>query len=310
MSMRARRPGAAFSPRQSPGWSDVSMVAPLARFGCPIAIDTNVNAAALAEARLGAGVGLGSLAYVTVGTGIGGGLVVGERTIKGLLHPEMGHIRVQRDPRDVGFTGVCPFHGDCLEGLGQRAGRGGALAYACRESARAASRSRDPRGLSRPARRPPLPSCSLASASCLVAAWPRAAVCCPTSPVGRAAGSAATCPSRRAQAASTATSWRRRSATLPGRRVPARHAGRSAMLTAHGWHHRYFRRLQDLCLRLRRAQERRPRDPPRRDLRSARPERRRQDDAHQHRLRHRPRHLGQRGGRRHDIVRDYRAARR
>jgi fructokinase len=100
-----------------PGWSDISLVAPLERFGCPIAIDTDVNAAALAEARLGAGVGLGSLAYVTVGTGIGGGLVVADRTIKGLLHPEMGHIRVQRDPRDADFPGVCPFHGDCLEGL-------------------------------------------------------------------------------------------------------------------------------------------------------------------------------------------------
>jgi len=100
-----------------PGWSDFSMVAPLQRFGCPIAIDTDVNAAALAEARLGAGAGLGSLAYVTVGTGIGGGVVVADRTIKGLLHPEMGHIRVERDPRDTGFAGVCPFHGDCLEGL-------------------------------------------------------------------------------------------------------------------------------------------------------------------------------------------------
>jgi fructokinase len=100
-----------------PAWSDISMVAPLERFGCPIAIDTDVNAAALAEARLGAGAGLGSLAYVTVGTGIGGGLVVADRTLKGLLHPEMGHIRVQRDPRDAGFPGVCPFHGDCLEGL-------------------------------------------------------------------------------------------------------------------------------------------------------------------------------------------------
>jgi fructokinase len=100
-----------------PAWSNISMVAPLERFGCPIAVDTDVNAAALAEARLGAGVGLGSLAYVTVGTGIGGGLVVADRTIKGLLHPEMGHIRVQRDPRDADFPGVCPFHGDCLEGL-------------------------------------------------------------------------------------------------------------------------------------------------------------------------------------------------
>ncbi|HEY6515567.1 MAG TPA: ROK family protein [Steroidobacteraceae bacterium] len=100
-----------------PGWSDVSLVAPLALFGCPIVVDTDTNAAVLAEARLGAGVGLDSLAYVTVGTGIGGGIFVADRTIKGLLHPEMGHIRVERDPRDGDFAGVCPFHGDCLEGL-------------------------------------------------------------------------------------------------------------------------------------------------------------------------------------------------
>jgi fructokinase len=99
------------------GWSDISVVAPLEHFGCPIAIDTDVNAAALAEARLGAGAGLGSLAYVTVGTGIGGGVVLADRTIKGLLHPEMGHIPVKRDARDVDFAGVCPFHGDCVEGL-------------------------------------------------------------------------------------------------------------------------------------------------------------------------------------------------
>ena len=99
------------------GWSDVSLVTPLERFGCPIAVDTDVSAAALAEARLGAGAGLGSLVYVTVGTGIGGGIFVADRTLKGLLHPEMGHIRVKRDPRDAEFAGVCPFHGDCLEGL-------------------------------------------------------------------------------------------------------------------------------------------------------------------------------------------------
>ena len=100
-----------------PGWSGVSMVAPLARFGCPIALDTDVNAAALAEARLGAGQGAHSLTYITVGTGIGGGAVERGRSIRGALHPEMGHIRVRRDPRDTAFGGVCPFHGDCLEGL-------------------------------------------------------------------------------------------------------------------------------------------------------------------------------------------------
>ena len=100
-----------------PGWAGTSLVAPLERFGCPVALDTDVNAAALAEARLGAGRDANSLTYVTVGTGIGGGVIEQGRSIRGLLHPEMGHIRVRRDPRDGQFRGVCPFHGDCLEGL-------------------------------------------------------------------------------------------------------------------------------------------------------------------------------------------------
>lgn len=100
------------------GWSDADLVEPLwSRFGRPVAIDTDVNAAALAEHRWGAGRGLDSVTYVTVGTGIGGGAVVRGRTVAGFLHPEMGHVRVLRDPRDVGFAGTCPFHGDCLEGL-------------------------------------------------------------------------------------------------------------------------------------------------------------------------------------------------
>jgi fructokinase len=99
------------------GWSGVSLKDPFERFGCRIAIDTDVNAAALAEAHLGAGIGLRSLAYITVGTGIGGGLVIDGRSVQGMLHPEMGHILVRRDPRDTDFGGICPFHRDCLEGL-------------------------------------------------------------------------------------------------------------------------------------------------------------------------------------------------
>jgi len=101
-----------------PGWAGTDLVAPFARrFGCPVAIDTDVNAAALAEALHGAGRDCDTVVYVTVGTGIGGGIAVDGQTLKGTLHPEMGHVRVVRHERDVAFAGVCPFHGDCVEGL-------------------------------------------------------------------------------------------------------------------------------------------------------------------------------------------------
>lgn len=101
-----------------PQWSHADFIAPLrAAFGCPVGIDTDVNAAALAEAQRGAGQGCSPVLYVTVGTGIGGGACIDGRTLKGALHPEMGHIRVLRHAADAGFDGCCPFHGDCLEGL-------------------------------------------------------------------------------------------------------------------------------------------------------------------------------------------------
>lgn len=101
-----------------PGWSHTDMVSPFAqRFRCPVAIDTDVNAAALAEARHGAGRGHGSVVYVTVGTGIGGGVCNEGRPLHHARHPEMGHIRLMRHPLDSGFKGACPYHGDCLEGL-------------------------------------------------------------------------------------------------------------------------------------------------------------------------------------------------
>lgn len=100
-----------------PTWSGVNLLAPLiSRFRAPIAIDTDVATAALAEWRLGAGRGFESVAYVTVGTGVGADLAPRDRLAKRLMHPEMGHISVRRHPRDT-FAGVCPFHGDCLEGL-------------------------------------------------------------------------------------------------------------------------------------------------------------------------------------------------
>lgn len=100
-----------------PAWSGVDLLGPLrSRFGVSIGIETDVAAAALAEWRLGAGRGFGSLAYVTVGTGIGADVAPRDRLMGRLMHAEMGHITVRRDPRDA-FPGVCPFHGDCLEGL-------------------------------------------------------------------------------------------------------------------------------------------------------------------------------------------------
>jgi fructokinase len=101
-----------------PHWSGADFIAPFAEaFSCPVALDTDVNGAALAEAHRGAGRGHNSLLYLTIGTGVGGGFVSQGHLLAGLSHPEMGHIRLPRHPQDGGFAGACPFHGDCLEGL-------------------------------------------------------------------------------------------------------------------------------------------------------------------------------------------------
>lgn len=101
-----------------PGWRNTDLVGPLrAALGIPVAFDTDVNGAALAETRWGAARGLDTVLYLTVGTGIGGGGLVGGRLMHGLIHPEMGHIRVPHDTSKDPFPGVCPYHGDCLEGL-------------------------------------------------------------------------------------------------------------------------------------------------------------------------------------------------
>jgi fructokinase len=101
-----------------PGWAGFSIVETLSKAfpTATLTLDTDVNAAALAEARIGAAAGLDDVAYITIGTGIGGGILSGGRLIHGALHPEFGHLKVPRMPGDE-FAGVCPFHGDCLEGL-------------------------------------------------------------------------------------------------------------------------------------------------------------------------------------------------
>jgi fructokinase len=101
-----------------PGWSHTAIASELVgRLGVPVTIDTDVNAAAIAESRWGAGAGLDNLCYLTVGTGIGAGLLIDGRPVHGLVHPEVGHLRIPHDRVRDPFGGVCPAHGDCWEGL-------------------------------------------------------------------------------------------------------------------------------------------------------------------------------------------------
>jgi fructokinase len=101
-----------------PGWKNADLVTPLrGSLGIPVHFDTDVNAAAFGEGKWGAAVDLHTFIYITVGTGIGGGAIVGGQILHGALHPEIGHLKLPRDPQRDPFAGSCPFHGDCLEGL-------------------------------------------------------------------------------------------------------------------------------------------------------------------------------------------------
>lgn len=100
-----------------PGWVNTEIAGYFERaFDVPVGFDTDVNAAALGEYLWGAGKGLNSLVYLTVGTGIGGGAIINGRPLHGLMHPEMGHVLVRHDKNDP-FEGFCPYHRNCLEGL-------------------------------------------------------------------------------------------------------------------------------------------------------------------------------------------------
>ena len=101
-----------------PGWANADVAGPLGRrLGVPVAFDTDVNAAALGEHRWGAAQGVDTFVYLTVGTGIGGGVMAAGRLVHGLAHPEFGHLRIPHDRAADPFPGFCPYHGDCWEGL-------------------------------------------------------------------------------------------------------------------------------------------------------------------------------------------------
>jgi fructokinase len=101
-----------------PGWAQTDFVGTLQKaLAVPIGFDSDVNAAALGEHLWGAAQGLDTFVYLTIGTGIGGGAMVNGARMHGLIHPEMGHIYVPHDLQADPFPGLCPFHGDCLEGL-------------------------------------------------------------------------------------------------------------------------------------------------------------------------------------------------
>ncbi len=103
-----------------PGWQDTDFVGPFKKhFNVPIAWTTDVNGSAYGEYVLSTlfNKRINSLVYYTIGTGVGAGCVINGHFVGEMGHPEMGHIRVKRHPDDMNFKGICPFHGDCLEGL-------------------------------------------------------------------------------------------------------------------------------------------------------------------------------------------------
>ena len=100
-----------------PGWRNYPFLPKLKeKLNIPMVIDTDVNCACLGEMMYGSTKGINTMIYITIGTGIGVGVVVGKTTLKGMLHPEAGHILMRRNPADS-YEGKCPYHKDCFEGL-------------------------------------------------------------------------------------------------------------------------------------------------------------------------------------------------
>jgi fructokinase len=106
-----------FTTTPKPGWSGARFHDVLSSFGAPIKVDTDVNGAAIGEWMAGAGQECRTLAYTTIGTGVGTGVVRDGHSLMGISHFESGHIAAPRDEARDSFSGICPYHGDCIEGL-------------------------------------------------------------------------------------------------------------------------------------------------------------------------------------------------
>jgi fructokinase len=101
-----------------PGWANTDVAGPIRLgLGVPVSFHHDVVVAGVGEGTWGAAQGLDNFIYLTIGTGIGGGVIAGGKPVHGLVHPEIGHMLLRRDPHLDPFTGCCPYHGDCLEGL-------------------------------------------------------------------------------------------------------------------------------------------------------------------------------------------------
>jgi len=101
-----------------PGWQNINIVEPFKEsLHIPIAFDTDVNAAAIGEGIWGAAKNIDNFIYFTIGTGIGGGSITNGLPVHGLIHPEMGHIRLVQNKQIDPYKGKCPYHDCCFEGL-------------------------------------------------------------------------------------------------------------------------------------------------------------------------------------------------
>jgi len=101
-----------------PGWSNTNLVGMFQdAMDLPVGFDTDVNGAALGEHRWGAAQDVDDFVYLTIGTGVGGGAMINGKLLHGLMHAEMGHMRVPHEWDGDPYAGICPYHGDCWEGL-------------------------------------------------------------------------------------------------------------------------------------------------------------------------------------------------